>query len=181
MARDQATTTISPTAFAIGAPVMVEDAQAVIKQLNWSYGHRTCQLHVSQATGDAGWVTGGVGTTWIKFRALSAGSIDVIKLRIRLAVEDVSLVCAAECNFASGETGEVKFTVGSASATIAFDNGDNGAELPTTLTVAAIGGTGWQDVTIAIETTAGNVGNDLRYIRLQTTAITSALPAPLNE
>ena len=178
MARTQATTTISPSEFILGAPITSENAQAVIEQLNWSYGRRP-QLHVSLTTAPAAWSTNSPTTHGMEFRG-SATFLEVYRFEIKVMPETVNVVVGAECTFASGQDGEVKFTIGASATTLSINSSHNGTERSATLATSATG-TGWITCTIETRIVTGSTGNDLVRVRVQDEPITSSLPAPQNE
>ena len=169
----------------IGAPVLQEDALAVIKQANYAYGY-TPQLHVSQVVGPTGWqVAGSPMTHNIEFRAATS-SVEVFRFAIKVQPEVVTLTCGARCFFASSESGVVKFrfydgATDKGSVSVAIADTDNGGEVTGTIATSTIG-TGWLQCRIEIAADgAASAGNDLITIRVQDTPITSSLPAPIME
>ena len=175
MTRQGSTSSVSPSGFIIGAPVTAENAQEVIEQANWTFANRP-QVHLNLTTGGAGWHANAPYTHKMLFRASGSGFVEVYRFRIRILPETVNVICGAECLFGSGVAGEVKFTIGSGTVTITADNSHNASERTGTIAAASI--SGWQTVTVEIQTTSGAAGGGLQRIRVQDEA-QAAYPAPV--
>ena len=181
MSKEQAVSTLDPTAMVLGSPVFAEHSQAVIKQANWTFGNRP-MMHINQVTGKR---TGGASSTpsslQIEFRATSAGMVEVLRFYVQILPETVSITAGAEC-YMAGDTGDVKFTIGASNQTISFDHsaGDSGTEKTATFATSATG-SGWQICKIEVEKTAGTSDIHLSRFRVQDVSITSSLPSPVIE
>jgi len=178
MARTQATTGLSPMTFATGAEIVAEAAVAVAEQVHWSWGNRP-HTHFALTTGDETWTTNGLGTLWITFPAPSSW-VERLRIPIRIRADDVDTRVGARCVVAVAQTVEVRFTINGTSTTLEFANADNGTEKTSTL-ATGLTGTGHQTCIIELRTTSGAAGNMLRNVRAQAVAVTSSLPAPLDE
>ncbi len=178
MAKEKATTTISPSLFIVGAPVRHDDAQAVIKQASWSYANRP-GMHGAQTTADQGWETGAPLCHDIDFRAVGADH-EVFRFPVYIEPETTTITCSAECSMGTLDTGAVTFTIGSTSAAITFSNANNGSSKPGNITAASIGARGWQTCIVSIERTVADSAAALLRYRVQD-AIETSLPAPIIE
>lgn len=181
MAKTQNVSFLSPDGFATGADVIEEDAQSVAEMLNWTAGNRPV-VYVNATVGEDGWATNAIGILALRFRA-SGGFTTVLRGRIRINPDVQGIVVGARCIFASTEGGDVKFTVGSGTATLSFTDSDNGSEKTSTIATSSTG-TGLQTWQVEIDQTSGaSSTNQLRNVRIEAAPITTAtdLPSPANE
>ena len=181
MSKTQAASTFAVRQLEAGMDVFHEHVQEVIEQLNWSFGYRP-QVHLNQAWGDETVWGNEMGAHHIDFgEAPLATYRAVIRGDIRVQPEVVNLVVAASCDFdTSGDDGDVKFVVGSATTTLNFTDADNDAEKKTEIATSS-SGTGWLAVEIDIRANTLNGLAVLRHLSIQDEAITSSLPDPPNE
>jgi hypothetical protein len=180
MAVTQAVSTQNPNVYAIGNWIVYEHTANTVEWLNWVFGHRP-HVHVNLTCGTNGWATGAVGVLRARFRAKAIGFTEVLRGRLKIATETVTVKLGARCYFAAAETGDVRITVGATSATLSFTDADNGTEKTTTLATAATG-TGWLTWTVELDQTAGaGTANYLYSLRIQDVKITAGLPAPGDE
>jgi hypothetical protein len=177
MAREQAVTTRPSFGFDIGGPILTEDALAVIKQCNWSFGKRP-QTHVAMTTGVDGWATGSVGTLKLTFPTSPASTKAVLNFMIKINPDTVGLTVGFRVDGMDvGFTGNVRVVIGGQTVDVALVFADNATE-KTGAFVTATTGTGWQRVTVRLDTTDVGGSPYLRNLRIQDDEITSSLPSP---
>lgn len=176
MAKTSALTTLSPKKLSLGSPVVAEDALAVVELANWVFVNRP-QMHVSMVCGPQGWSTNSAGTLATYFRITGESFCQLLRFRIWVLPETTDIVVGARCWFDTGESGTVRFEVGSETADIAFDDGDNGNEVSGV--VDGPGVAGWQTVKIWLRRDVGSTARSayLYSLRIQD-APQSVLPDP---
>jgi hypothetical protein len=158
--------------------VFGEDLQLVHEFQNYAF-EQTPSMHLSTdfrgvGAGAVGRVEFATGSSWIERR----------RTRIRIAAEVVNLELGAMADFAAGQEGQVRITVGAAAAVTlpTFDNTNSGATpVEQTATVAtSSSGTGKVDVIVEIKHSLGSAtGNYLVTLRINDEIILAAnLPDP---
>lgn len=186
MAKTQTSPTLSPYRLATGHGIFFEDAQIVAEGLNHVFGY-TPSTHVSLITGGRGW--GGTSTYGdgepathdLEFPT-SAGWSEAYRFSIWIDADDDVLTLEATCAFTGTDSGQVRFTVGSASAVTlsGFTAGTTSTD-SSTVNVSSTG-TGIQSVLVEINHTTGTAAEqELQAIRIESNPITSSLPDPPNE
>lgn len=161
-----------------GGPHFMPD---VVEQLNWSFQQRPA-TYISAPTGGPNWDgRNECRTLSIQFDLGALGFYqEKLRMQVKLDLDFPSYTVGAQCQFAPGETGNVRITLGAATPVVlSFTNANNGQLLTTTIAQSA-SHANWQTMIVELERTAGSLQtNDLRYIYLADTP-NPGLPAPIN-
>lgn len=183
MAKTSTAATMQPFVLATGNGIYYEEIQAVAEMLNYSMGFNS-QSYVSLITGDDLWWTGGtgeLGTHRTPFTGAVNSWITVFQGHAWIDSDYQVISVEAGCVMAAANTGEVRITVGGASATLTPFAAASTTRLSSNINVSSTG-TGWQLYTVEVRTTAGtSASNSLRDFRIFSQDIAAAdLPDPVD-
>ena len=168
-------TTLSPFRLASAEDVVFEDLRRIKRMADWAIIYRPQNI-LSLATAMAGWddYAGGSSSapaTWDL--SPGAGLERVISTDHWTSVETSNgqLLVGSECNVPIGSTVTVTFTatggLGATSASVVCTNANNGSEVASTLSLAAVtAGEEWVLVEVEMQRSAGAGTCDLRTIRV---------------
>jgi hypothetical protein len=178
MTRRSATTTIPFGAFGLGQGVYADDLAAVAEMTNYA-GARNPEALAGLASGtDAIW--GDPGSPETHGIAIT-GAATVYEMRLWIDAGWRSVRLAAEVWAAVGTSAEVSIFLGSAAAVLSF-TGSAGPDLQTADMAVSTIGSGWVDVSIAVDRTAGSGTAELLTWSLFAMPIEDVdLPAPPDE
>lgn len=127
-------------------------------------------------------VHGAVGSFYT-FASVATGWITPIRSDIRIATEIQVLRCTVRCFMSPGGSGEVRFTIGGGTVTLAVSDANDGGRVVGTILVSA-SGTGLQDVTVELRRlVSGSSVNPpvMNSCRIQSAVIAATdLPDPAN-
>jgi hypothetical protein len=166
MAKTSTASTIAVGELITGAGIFLEDVRAVIEQINWSHGERICEALIGDSVLDT--------------LSASSGWETARQTRIWIDPDATTLELASVAALTAANTCGVRFTVGAASAvTNSHTNPTNNTVVVGTVAVSSTG-TGWRDVTIEINHTAGSATSDtVTFLGIQVQRIdASAMPDP---
>lgn len=165
MAKTSTTTTLGVGQLVVGQPVTLEEARAVIEQLNWSHGERVCELLLADDQPDtfgssSGWQTSREHELWID---PDAATVEVLAL----------------CTVPATNTVEVRTTIGGATLTQTIAAAASGVPQVGTLATSSTG-TGWQLVRLELNHTIGGATTATRDLwQLQIARMdATAMPDP---
>lgn len=161
--------------------VIVEDAQAVAEQLNWSAGNRPV-THAALAVGPVGWGDAlTLGTLSLKFPA-SSGWNRCLVFKIIVSADTQSITVGAQCYVSAG-TCDLRVTIGSSAATSvgSFTSSDNGTEKTCSIATSS-SGTGELTVTVERNHSSGSATDCyVRNFRVEDAPIAATdLPDPVD-
>lgn len=193
MTKTSALTTLKPERFSTTAEIYADECAAVAEQLNYSAQYFP-QQHLALSAGPAAWESGSPAALAIYYPTLTGAWRTVVSFAIELQDETTELLVGAQSEIAAGEEVELRVTVTPelgigtplTAAVIAFDDGDNGAELTATIDVSSLGPSGAGSerechVEIEVQTTNAEAGVSwLRSFRLEDAPL-AVLPSPPDE
>lgn len=172
MAQTQTLTTKSPLLFSPENGIFEEDIQALIEQMNWTFGHITMP-HLSIHVGE---FSSGFETHAVAFPAVGAYA-DYYSGRTYVDPDVDVIEIEATATLAGVGTGRIRITVGGTNGVLNFTAGTSTQS--STLATSATG-TGVLSWTVEIETLTGT-SHTLDRLRIEDQAITSSFPDPVNE
>lgn len=162
MAKTSALSTQAVGLYVIGAQVFAEDVRGVIEQLNWSHGERVCTSLFADGAGDT--------------LPVSAGWTEVRRASVYVDPDAASVDVTSTVTLTAANTASVRVTIGAGNVTHAHVvSGDITASVATSTT-----GTGWLDLLVEINHTAGSASSDrVNFVGAQLARINaSAMPDP---
>lgn len=162
MSKTSALSTQPVGLYVIGAQVFAEDVRATLEQLNWSHGERVCTGLFADGAGDTLPSTSG----WTEVRRA------VVYVDPDAATIDVT----STVTLTAANTASVRVTIGAGSVTSAHAaSGSVTGSVATSTT-----GTGWLDLLVEINHTAGAATSDrVTFVGAQLARIdASAMPDP---
>ena len=181
MAKTTTAATLSPLIFVPGRDVFAEDQRSAHEVQNLVVCRRpVTYLNVNGYPYVFG-TTPGANQHY--FSAALNTWLEVIRTHARVSADVQSFRCSTRCIFDTGETGEVRFTVGAANVVLSVAPADNGSAVLSTALLTSATGTGLLTVTVEIRRTAASVltTNYAINFRLQSNVIAPAsLPDPAN-
>lgn len=148
--------------YVIGAQVFAEDVRGVIEQLNWSHGERVCTSLFADGAGDT--------------LPVSAGWTEVRRAVIYVDPDAATIDVTSTATLTAANTASVRVTIGAGSVTNAHAaTGSVTGSVATSTT-----GTGWVDLLVEINHTAGSATADrVAFVGAQLARIdASAMPDP---
>jgi hypothetical protein len=148
--------------YVIGAQVFGEDVRGVIEQLNWSHGERVCTSLFADGAGDT--------------LPVSAGWTEVRRARVYVDSDAASIDVTSATGLTAANNASVRVTIGAGSVTHAHVvSGTITSSVATATT-----GTGWVDLLVEINHTAGSATADrVTFVGAQHARIdASAMPDP---
>ena len=187
MAKTATASVLRPLIFVPRLPVMAEHLRGVVEQQNFSVARRpVVYVNVNGLVRNGAVFGGFAGDAPVanqhQFSAAIDTWLEVIRAHARISADVQSIRCTARCYFASGHTGEIRFTVGADNVVVPVDDSDNGARVEGTLNTADTG-TGLVDVSIELRRTGTTptITNYAINLRIQSAVIAATdLPDPAN-
>jgi hypothetical protein len=177
MSKTAAPSTQAAMVLAPDAPVLIEDLVTVVEQIHETVTKWCPTLMAWNGAPAAVMSAKSPSCLNLQFNDTIDTWVTKVRGHIRVAADYQELRVGAECVFASGETGEIKFFIGVDEITLAFNDADNDT---TVSDVIAAPAPGLIPVTIALKRTAGasltNANLD-GWIQVETIAATD-LPDP---
>jgi hypothetical protein len=146
----------------LGAPIMLDDFRAAIEQLNWSHGERVCTSLFGDGAGDT--------------LPVSSGWTEVRRARVYVDTDAANIDVTSAVALSALNTASVRVTIGAGAVTNAHTaTGSVTGSVATSTT-----GTGWLDLLVEINHTAGSASADrVTFCGAQLARINaSAMPDP---
>ncbi len=162
MVATKESSTISPYLYSTGQRIYAEGGELVSKMLNYAAGDNPV-CHFSFYCGES--TSTRMDTFDVQFDTMAASWVEVFQTRIWIDEDTEDVEIGAECTMDLADVGEVRFSVGSTSATLSFTSATTTEQTTTVATSAT--GTGQQTVRIEIRKTAGMGTSRLRWVRLE--------------
>lgn len=162
MSKTSTVSTAPVGALVIGAQVFAEDLRAIVEQLNWSHGERVCTSLFADGAGDT--------------LPVSSGWTEVRRARVYVDTDAASIDVTSTVALTAANTASVRVTIGAGAVTNAHTaTGSVTGSVATSTT-----GTGWLDLLVEINHTAGSAASDrVSFIGAQLARINaSAMPDP---
>jgi len=162
MAKFSNVSTTALGSIVIGAPVMLDDFRAAFEQLNWSHGERVCTSIFADGAGDT--------------LPVSSGWTEVRRARVYVDTEAITIDVTSTVTLTAANTASVRVTIGAGAVT----NAHAATGSVTGSVATGTTGTGWVDLLVEINHTAGAATADrVMFVGAQHARINaSAMPDP---
>jgi len=164
VAKDSTSQALAPTLLSAGRPITAEDVDIVVSQLNYAYANAS-HTHISLATGTAAWGTSGNEESTHGILLDDASYTTYYEFSIYVDVDVSTLTWGANVSRGGGDDGNVRMTVGSATASVLSWSSSTGDGWQSAdITVHANDDDGeWVSCTLELQRTSGS-NNDASLI-----------------